>query len=194
MVESVILVKKRTVNLLPDISEPDEHSLVYGAKYFCEIDRGCRGRTGRISDEQGMLRWRYRFQRSPSRRRWTNPFNKPDFIVEDADGRIEAIIRRASFIPPVFHIIAANGIIGRVRLRSLLRNRYTIEIDGVDSWTFRMALFTVQFRGDSGKATDLWVAMGPSEMEWSVLVRPGLEDRLLVPTLAFIHNERWHYA
>ncbi len=60
-----------------------------------------------------------------------------------------------------------------------------------------MPLFTILFHGDSNNSsnkTEIWVAVGPSEMEWSILIRPGINDRHLISALAFIHNERWHYA
>lgn len=59
-------------------------------------------------------------------------------------------------------------------------------------WIFQMPLFTVQFRGDLDTGTDFWVAMGPTER--SILIRSGINDQRFVPVLAFIHNERWHYA
>jgi hypothetical protein len=173
---------------------PDENCLADGAKYYFEIDRGSQSLSGKISDDQGVLRWRYRFRRCALARGWANPFNKPDFVFEDTDGNEELIIRRASFVPPVFHLMERDRVGGRLRLISPLRNRYAIEIYGLNSWTFRMPLFTIYFHGDCEIGTDVWVWMGPSEKEWSILIRPGIEDRYLLPALAFIHNERWHYA
>jgi len=57
-----------------------------------------------------------------------------------------------------------------------------------------MPLFTIFFHGESDNRTSIWVAVGPSKKEWSILIRPGVNDRHLVPALAFIHNESWHYA
>lgn len=168
--------------------------MAHGAKYYCQIDRGCRGRSGRISDEQGVVRWLYGVRSHPSGRGWANPFNKLDFVVEDADGQVKLVIRRAAFVPPVFQMMDRDNVIGRIRMISPLRNKYIIDIDRVNSWTFHMPLFTVRFRGDSDTGRDVWVAVGSSEMEWSILIRPGINDRQLVAALAFIHNERWHYG
>ena len=87
-----------------------------------------------------------------------------------------------------------DNVIGRIRMSSLLRNKYAIDINGVNSWTFQMPLFTVRFRGDSNTGTDIWVVVGPSKMEWNILIRPGISDRQLVAALAFIHNEWWNYS
>jgi hypothetical protein len=178
----------------PFITCPDEHCLANGAKYFCQIDRDGRSRTGRISDEQGTLQWTYRFRRNPLGLSWSNPFNKPEFVVENADSQVELIVRRATFTPPVFHIIREDRIVGRVRMTSVFRNRYAIEIDEEDTWVFHMPLYRIHFHGYSDKATDLWVGEGPSRMEWSILFRPGANHSRLTPVLAFIHNERWRYG
>jgi hypothetical protein len=172
---------------------PDQETIARGAKYCCLIDRDWRGRGGRISDEQGALRWLYRVRDSPSGRGWANPFNKPDFVVERMDGQVEVVVRRALFVPPVFHIIDGDSVIGRIRMISPLRNRYAIDIDRVGSWTFKMPLFTVRCHGDSEAGTDIWVVIGPSQRKWCILIRPGVVDRHLVAALAFIHNEAWYY-
>jgi hypothetical protein len=70
----------------------------------------------------------------------------------------------------------------------------SIEIKGAGFWTFRLPLFTVRFRGDSQTGTDIWVILGPSKMEWHILIRPGISDPRLVAALAFIHNEWWNYS
>jgi hypothetical protein len=57
-----------------------------------------------------------------------------------------------------------------------------------------MPLFTVRFWGESRSGAEIWVVVGPSKMEWTILIKPGVNDRLLVPALAFIHNEWWNYG
>jgi len=85
-------------------------------------------------------------------------------------------------------------VVGRIRMVSMLRIKYAIDADAVGSWTFRMPLFTVRFHGASDAGTDAWVIVGPSKMEWNILIRPGVIDRSLVAALAFIHNEWWNYS
>lgn len=58
------------------------------------------------------------------------------------------------------------------------------------TWTFRMPLYSVLFRGDSPSRPEVWVRMGPSETSWNILVRPGVDDKRLVPVVAFLHSER----
>jgi hypothetical protein len=79
-------------------------------------------------------------------------------------------------------------------MRSMFRNKYSIDIVGLNSWTLRMPLFTVRFCGDSRAGSEIWVVVGPSKMEWNILIKAGIEERPLVAALAFIHNEWWNYS
>jgi len=176
--------------------------------FFSQIDRGTDGHGGAVLDEQGAIRWRYGTRKKPSGRRLGNPFNKPDFVIADPDGRGEVVICRTSFIPPVFNIMEAGRIIGRVKMCSVFRNKYAIDIDPVNSWTFRMPLFTIRFFGDSRSGPEIWVAVWAFQngMEGSYQTRHprmassscpgvhscrGVELRLisrLVPAQAFLHS------
>ena len=118
----------------------------------------------------------------------------PNALSTLIEGSPIGAVRRASFIPSIFEIRDKHRAIGRIAMRSILRIRYSIEIDGVGSWTFRLPLFTVRFRGDSPTGTDIWVLVGPSKMEWSVLLKPGVVATPLVFALAFIHNEWWNFS
>jgi hypothetical protein len=151
-----------------------------------------------VRDEQSVIRWRYGLRKNPSRHGLGNPFNKPDFVIgepyAESHAQGELIIRRASFIPPLFNIIEAGTIIGRIGMRSIFRNKYAIDIDGVNSWTFRMPLFTISFHGDSSAGTEIWVVLGPSKREWNILIKPGVKEQPLVAALSFIHAEWWNYG
>lgn len=173
---------------------PNEDCLANGHKFFSQIDRGTDGHSGAVLDEQGAIRWRYGTRKKPSGRRLGNPFNKPDFVIADPDGRGEVVICRTSFIPPVFNIMEAGRIIGRVKMCSVFRNKYAIDIDPVNSWTFRMPLFTIRFFGDSRSGPEIWVAVGPSKMEWRVLIKRDTREWPLLAALAFIHVEAWNYG
>lgn len=173
---------------------PDKECVANGHKFLSQIDRGKDGHSGAVLDEQGVIRWRYGTRKNPFVPCLGNPFNKPDFVIADPDGRDEVVIRRASFIPPVFNIMEAGRIIGTVKMRSVFRNRYTIDIESVNSWTFRMPLFTIRFFGVSRSGPEIWVAVGPSKMEWSILIKRDAREWPLLAALAFIHVEAWNYA
>ena len=172
---------------------PDALCIERGAKYLFQIDRTGRNRSGKVYDEQGVLRWHYDVRANPAGRQRGNPFNKPQFVFTGVDGHAESVIQRVSLIPSRFEIRDNGKVVGRLRMRSPLRIKYRIEIEGVGSWTFCLPLFTVRFHGESELNTEIWVVVGPSKREWKILLRPGTNNRHLVAALAFVHNEWWNY-
>lgn len=171
------------------IIPPDEHSIEHGAKYVCVIDRDGRSRGGKIYDENGDVRWQYDWRRNPEGLSWRNPLNKPGFVVTNPDGQVEIVIRRASFFPSTFRILEGNNSIGRITLPNVLGIKYRILLDGFPGATFRVPLFTRQFWGDTEGDASIWVVVGPSTMEWNVLLKPGTNDLGIVATIAFIHTQ-----
>jgi hypothetical protein len=178
---------------MPNVKPPDENCIARGAYFLCQIDRTGDGHTGKVYDEQGLV-LRYEARRSPFGFSVHNPFNKRDFVFICSAEQHEIVIRRHSFLPPVFHIINQTGVIGDIRLISPLRNKYSIAIEEAKSWVFHMPVFTTCFNGSSEGGTGIWVTVGASQMEWLILIRPGIVNRNLLLALAFIHNERWHYG
>jgi hypothetical protein len=152
-----------------------------------------QGGSGAVSDQHGFICWRYGLHRT--RHSWTlgNPLRKPDFVFFERDERDALKIRRVSLFPSVFNLLEEGNLIGTVRMSSVLRNRYSIELDGV-KWTFHMPLYTIYFSGESRTGTEVWVAMGPRESQWNILLAPGLPERSFAAILAFIHNERYFYS
>jgi hypothetical protein len=175
-------------------SIPDDECLVRGGKYVCEIAHEMHGRDGTVSDETGVVRWRYYARKNSSGHTWGNPFNKRDFVIADPTGQAELVIRRISFIPSIFHLLDGDRVVGRIRMRSLLRLKYAIEVAGLNTWIFRMPPFTMRFRGNSGKRTDIWALVGPTKKQWGVLIRPDFNDERIVAAVAFIHNEWFNYS
>jgi hypothetical protein len=177
------------------LSRPDEDSLARGAKYLSAIDADAWNR-GEVIDENDAVRWRYFPRRSAANRGWGNPLRKADFVMQEAAGSGESIIRRTSLVPAVFQVLDDERPIGRIRMLSFLRNRYEIRIDGLNTWEFRMPLFRIDFWG-AATSTDIWVHVWKTKRWWSTLLRPGIagsSDRPLVAALAFIHTEWWSYS
>jgi ribosomal protein L24 len=175
---------------------PDKECLAQGAKYICQIERGDKGRNGVVRDEQGVILWRYGTRENWPPGRWVeNPFRKLDFVISaEGEPKDELVIRRISFLPSAFKIMEAGNSVGTIRMRSFLRIQYGIEIQGAESLTFRLSLFTVRFWGGSAGGAAVWALVGPSKMQWNVLIRPGLDSRKLMAAIAFIHNEWWNYS
>ncbi|MCX7424327.1 MAG: hypothetical protein NTW96_01615 [Planctomycetia bacterium] len=173
---------------------PDRDCIACGTKFVCHIDRGADGHSGVVRDEHGGIRWRYGVRKDDLGRSWANPFNKKDFVVVNAEMGEEIVVRRVSFFPPRFTIVDSQGVRGTVCMTSILRNKYTINVSEGQRWTFRMPLFKVGFWGGTDESPEFWVIEGPSKMQWSILIKPGIEDQPLVAALSFIHVERWNYS
>ena len=173
---------------------PDNKVLSQGTKLVSRIEAGSRKREGTVCDEHDNVLWRYELRNNNSPCSTANPFRKRDFVLADSEGRDTLTIRRISFVPPVFQMIAGEGELGRIRMSSVFRNRYSVWIDGEHPWTFHMPLFTIAFFGQSESETEIWAMVGPSERQWSILLKPKLEAWPLAAVLAFIHHERYFYS
>lgn len=173
---------------------PDDETIKNGARYCFRIERNTDSRCGEIWCAQGIIRWRYSARECLTTNSLQNPFGKLEFLVRDSDGKEVMCIRRASFIPSQFVIVDGGIVVGRIGLRSILRNSYKIQLTPGLRWRFRMPLFTVRFGGDSSSGTHVWVLVGPSKMEWNILMKSGTDDPRLLFALAFIHNEWWNYS
>ncbi len=172
---------------------PDEGCVAHGAKFGCRIDRGTDGHSGAVYNEHGDVRWRYGVRRNDLGRSWGNPFNKKDLVVADPQTGEEIVLRRVSFFPSRFTITDAEGVRGTVRMVSILRNKYAINVTGRQPWTFRMPLFRVLFWGETEESPEFWVRE-VTKMDWDIHIRTGIEDQPLVAALSFIHVERFNYS
>jgi hypothetical protein len=175
------------------VSAPDQECLANGAKFVSQIRQDAERHLGEIWDEKPSRRWTYRTLKRRPRPTLQNPFNKPDFLIGRPETNEEVIIGRRSFFPPMFDVMRAGEVIGNIRMRSILRNKYSISIDG-ELWTFRILLFSVRCYGASDKDGKIWVAVGPSKRTWNILLKPGVREWPLLAALAFIHDEWWNYG
>jgi hypothetical protein len=149
---------------------------------------------GVILSEPGVIRWRY--TTDPKREPWSpaNLFGKPHFVVMDSDEHEILRVRRETRLPPRFEIVERGEPVGRISLRSPLRNRYTIQFGNEPTWTFHMPLFTILFRAESTSGREVLVRVGPSKKQWNLLAEPGTDSIYLLCALAFIHREWWSYS
>lgn len=105
-----------------------------------------RGEIHRVRDgqEDSELCWCWRVQRWPQSEanRAALPW-RPLFVVQTPEGEELLRIHRLSWFPPTFGIFQNSKLIGRIRLRSALRNRYRIEFQDGPEWMFFMPLFNI---------------------------------------------------
>jgi hypothetical protein len=172
---------------------PDDAQVQRGNQYIFDIENTPETR-GVILAKPGITRWRYETQPKRSVYSPLNLLRKPDFVLSDPQGKeILRVVRETRF-PPRFKIVERGQTVGNVALRSILRNKYSIQFDGGPRWLFRMTLFTVYFPGVSSAGTRVWVRVGPSKRQWNLLVEPEADSVYLLAGLAFIHREWWCYS
>ena len=147
-----------------------------------------------ILTEPGVTSWRY--ATDPKRDPWSpmNLFGKPHFVVTDLSGNEVLRVRRDTRFPLRFEMIEHGETIGRISLRSLFRNRYTLQFGNEPTWTFHMPLLTIYFRAESTCGREVLVRVGPSKKQWNLLAEPGTDTIYLLCGLAFIHREWWSYG
>lgn len=159
---------------------PNAEDLEKGAEYLLRIGPFLYGEgdiTARSSGE-----------------RWRTEKRKRQFAVIDAAGNTILQIRRDKLFPPLFSLIADDEVIGTMASRPVMRNRYVVTFATGETWAFHPKLFTAYFPGESADGKKLWVTVGPSKREWSLLIQPGADDPRLVAALAFMHREWWFHG
>ncbi len=149
--------------------------------------------AGSILDESGDVVWRSETRPTRSPYSPANLLKKPAFVIVEPDGSEIAQVSRCRRLPPTFSIRNANGCVGTIRLRSVLRNLYSVSL-GSENWLFRMPLFHVDFGGVSDLGGRVWVRMGPSKKQWNILFALGVKHREMAVAIAFIHREWWCYS
>lgn len=139
------------------------------------------------------MRWHYQTEPCRSAYSFLNLFRRPDFVLLDHDEKEVLRIRRRTRFPPRSDILQNGEVVGTIRLRSVLLNRYSLVLKAGPTWTFRMPLFTIRFYGESSANSRVRVLMGP-KVQWMLHLSAGADDVRLVAGLAFIHRQWWCYS
>ena len=174
-------------------ARPNALDLERGAYYAFQIDIKLDA-PGVIVAKPGVICWRYETRPKRSAYSPINLFRKPEFVITNIEGQELLSIRRCTRLPPCFEMIENGQVVGKIALRSILRNKYTLQFHAGPVWTFRMPLFTLNFRGESTEGTYVWARVGPQKTQWNLLVESGADSLHLLSGLAFIHREWWCYS
>jgi hypothetical protein len=171
---------------------PTPDQIERGVPYFFQLS-WATGYPSWIIAEPGNPTVRWHCRTEPCRANFSpqNLIRKPDFVLLDHEEREVLRICRTTRLPPRFNMIQNGEVVGTIGLRSIFQNKYAINLKAGPKWTFRMPLFTVYFHGASSSNSRVWVIVGPSKMEWSLLTEAGTDDLRLLAGLAFIHREWW---
>jgi len=121
---------------------PDDTQVKRGNEYKFDIENTPET-PGVILVKPGVIRWRYESQPRRSVYSALNLLRKPDFVLSDGQGQEVLRVVRETRFPPRFKILERGRTVGKIALRSILRNKYSIEFNRGPRWLFRMTLFTV---------------------------------------------------
>jgi hypothetical protein len=179
-----------------EVSGPDSEEIETGHHYFLDIDMTSEASMAIFADPStSECRWRCETEPRRSAFSLINLIRPVDFVLRDRQGIEIVRIRRSSVLPLRFEIVRSGQVVGRVCLRGLLLgNKYTIDLSEGTTWTIHLPLFSMQFHGESRGGFPLWIVVGPSKRQWSLLISRDSDDLRLLAGLAFIHRRWWCYA
>ncbi|MGO9471312.1 MAG: hypothetical protein ACLQVF_45050 [Isosphaeraceae bacterium] len=116
--------------------------------------------------------------------------------VLDAGGREQGVIRSEGLVPGVRYAMRRDGkLVWKLSVRSILRNRHTLELANGDSWRFDTPFFWWQnLTGTaSGAPRLLGGLVVPTTMIWGMWIEPGRESRDLLAAVAYMHRQYCHW-
>lgn len=141
---------------------------------------------GEIYDSNGGILWRFK----TLHKRPHYPygfFRLPDFVVHDkADNELVRIKLEQKWVLARFVVIENGLSICTIKLRSILRNKYSLNFANGQRWIFRLPLFTVNFGGLSEMGEKIRVRVQTHNI-WYVQIDANIDSPQLVAALAFIH-------
>lgn len=150
--------------------------------------------NGEIFASNGERLWRVETQHFGGRPRYPyGLFRLPDFVVYGNDDKEALRVRLERKWALAQFVMLENGSpVCTIRLRSLLRNKYTLAFVNGQNWVFRMPLFTVIFGGRSDSGNEIRVSLWSHNI-WYAFIDPSVDNAQLVAALAFIHRERLRF-
>lgn len=112
--------------------------------------------------------------------------------VVDAAGRQTGLIRtERRLLLPRYVLQHDSTILWKISVRSIFRNRHTLEIAGDTTWSMRTPFFSVDFAGDAEDGAKVLGRVGERTYEWLWLVEPGRDSDAFLSAVAFMHRQ-WY--
>jgi hypothetical protein len=184
---------------------PTADEIARGIEYCSIIDDDV-GFGGTIWRHPDVVCWRFYSEPQQSPYSPASLLRKPQLIFTDGDWRECLRIRRSPELRRLHYILRGDEIIGSIKLTTVLRNNYSIQLDGCPVWTFQLPLFKILFHAYSSKGEHIWIKVWKSKQRFRLLVPPEVEATpkkevgsavltgALLPALAFVHREWWCFG
>ena len=116
---------------------------------------------------------------------------KNDFVLTNLESAQSVAIRRKSLFSASFEMSCEGKLVAEISMTTALRNKYEVKISSSETWTAWMPLFTIYFGAASAVGENLWIKVGPSKRQWTVLFKDGSDSPELLCALTFIHWRWW---
>ena len=193
---AVILLTARDRQLLyTNLRSPNDQDFQHGAYHGSDINLDEKN-TGQVltrTGDENRVFWK--FEPNPLRATLSirNLFKKPELVFLTPEGCEEFRISRHARIPATFVLLKNGEVAAEIVRRSILRNNYSIQCDG-RTWIVRMPVFTIRFFGVSDQGQHVWILVGPSKRQWSILFERGADSPHLLASIVFIHRLWWCHS
>ena len=184
----------RSESSLPD--NPTDEEIASGLEYMSvinnEVDFG-----GTIWRHPDIVWWD--FHSEPKQSPYWPSTKKPHLVFNDRAGNEVLRIRRSPELKDTHYVLCADEVVGTIKLVTVLRNKYTIQLEGCPLWTFHLPLFKTKFCAESADGRRIWAKVWKRKQQLFLLVptelgastKAYLQNTALLPALAFIHREWW---
>jgi len=175
------------MRVTPDTKPEPKIPGAYGLRCSYEGD-------GAIYDSNGELMRRFKTLHFGKPHYPYGVFRIPDFVMCDkAEKEIFRVKPMRRWMPLARFVMTRDGFpVCTIRLRSILRNKYTLEFTNGEKWGFHAPLFSINFgaTSETGKSIRIRVK---SHNVWFALLDPQHDRPELVCALAFLHRERLRF-
>jgi len=150
--------------------------------------------NGAIYDSNGELLWRFETLHFERPHYPYGVIRIPDFVVCDKDGRkiFQVGPERQWMLRARFVMTRDGSPVCAIQLRSIFRNKYTLEFANGEKWVYRMPLFSVNFGGASENGGKIRVRVRGHNI-WLMFFDPEHDRPEVVSAIAFLHRERLRF-
>lgn len=116
----------------------------------------------------------------------------PILVVDANGGQLFTIQRKRRFPSAIHAMYQGDTLVWTLTSRSVLRNRYEIEVVGDNQWKFRTPFFSVGFNGTANDGSEVLGRVGRRVNERYFLVAFGKESIQFLSAPAFLHRY-WYF-
>ena len=112
-------------------------------------------------------------------------------LLDAVDHQTGLIRTEQRFLLPKYALYQDSIIVWTLCVRSIFRNRHTLELAKNTTWNVRTPFFSTHFEGDAQDGSRVLGRVGQRVSEWLRLVHPDRDSEPFLAALAFMHRQ-WY--